>query len=275
VARIDDPDLTMSSRLQRDLLLAFAGLVLLAFLVEDAWIIQNMSQGSPGADLADYQAVARRVLAGGSLYLPYQVAGPYVTVPGDSMYPPYVFPLFAVFTVAPAFLWWAIPIAILAWSIWALRPSPLGWIWILSLIAFPYTWTLYWSGNPVMWVAAGMGLAMHRSWWALAVFVKPSLFPFAIWGIRERSWWVGAAVLGLASLAVLPLTLEWFAVILNARGHWAGFLYGLPNAPLLLVPVAAWFFRSDRVRDVSVPARNDERSGAVLSVPGVGAADAP
>lgn len=232
-------------RVLRDLLWVVAGLALILTLAQDAWILTNMSQGPPGADLDAYQAVARRVLAGGSLYMPYQVAGPYETVPGDSMYPPYAFPLFAAFTVLPAVLWWAIPVAVLAWAVWTFHPSPLGWVWIVVLLAFPYSWTVYWSGNPVIWVAAGMGLAMHRHWWALAVFLKPSLFPFALIGVRDRKWWIGVGVLAVTSLVLLPLTLEWFAVLLNARGHWSGPFYSLSNIPLLLVPVAAWWCRSD------------------------------
>ena len=184
-----------------------------------------------GGDFRMYLAIAHRVLSGGPLYEPRQLAGPYVTVPGDSMYPPIAFPLFAAFTVLPAALWWA-PVAIVGYRLRSVR----GWrlAAILWLLAVPSTLPIIWTGNPVMW--AMVGLALPR-WWSWTVLLKPSVFPFALIGIRDRRWWVAAGCLGLASLAVLPLTLQWFAVILNARGVWAGPLYSLGNAPLLLIPI--------------------------------------
>ena len=64
-----------------------------------------------GVDFLLYRDAAARWLAGGPYFEPYQLAGPYPITAGDVLYPPVALWLFVPFTVLPAVLWWAIPIA--------------------------------------------------------------------------------------------------------------------------------------------------------------------
>ena len=74
-------------------------------------------------------------------------------------------------------------------------------------------------------------------WPSTLVLLKPSLFPFALIGLRRRAWWAQLGLLGLLSLPVLYLTLIYPRVILDSRG--GGLLYSLDDVPLLLLPVIA------------------------------------
>ena len=177
---------------------------------------------------------AHRFLSGVPLYEPYQLAGPYVTAPGDFMYPPTSLLLFVPFAFLPEALWYAIPLALLAYGIWRAKPGPWRRIGILWCLAFPSTITTVWTGNPVIWCAAFLALGGP---WSVGVLLKPSVFPFAFLGIRDRRWWVAMAGLGVVALLTLPACLDWLRVVVNARGPWSGLLYSLGNVPLLLAVV--------------------------------------
>jgi hypothetical protein len=69
------------------------------------------------------------------------------------------------------------------------------------------------------------------------VLVKPSLFPFAMIGIRRRAWWLQAALLALLSLPLLELTLLYPQVVIDSRG--GGILYSVRDIPLLCLPLIA------------------------------------
>jgi hypothetical protein len=90
---------------------------------------------------------------------------------------------------------------------------------------------------------AAMALAVVGSSRFAAPFVllKPSLAPFALFGIHRRSWWVGAAVLVALSVPFGALWADWFASVVNSRG--GGLLYSSLEAPMLLLPLAAWVGR--------------------------------
>ena len=89
-----------------------------------------------GVDFILYRDAAARWLAGGPYFEPYQLAGPYPITAGDVLYPPVALWLFVPFTVLPAVLWWAIPIAVAAWAVWRLQPSPEWWPLIALCIAW-------------------------------------------------------------------------------------------------------------------------------------------
>jgi hypothetical protein len=74
----------------------------------------------PGRDYAMYMERTRAWLAGDGFYVPHQLAGPYPIAFGDAMYPPVTLVLFVPFTILPVILWWAIPLAITAVSLWRL-----------------------------------------------------------------------------------------------------------------------------------------------------------
>jgi hypothetical protein len=200
-----------------------------------------------GGDYQTYMEAAGRWLAGGSFYPAAQLAGPYELVTmREVLYPPTSIPLFALFSVLPAVLWWAIPTAVLAWSVWRHRPSPLAWVLIAVAAVTPWTWALWINGNPVMWAVAALALATHYGWAGPAILVKPTLAPLALVGVRTRGWWLLlAAGLGIA-LLFLPLWGDYLTVLRNAHGGRAGLLYSLGDVSFASIPIVAWLGRSQR-----------------------------
>jgi hypothetical protein len=227
-------------------LAASAATILLPLLFVLA--IPDPLEQAVGIDFALYRDVAARWLAGGPFYEPHQLAGPYVVAHGDILYPPVGLWLFVPFTVLPAFLWWAIPAALTVWAIARVRPRPAVWPLMALCLAWPTTPLKIWTGNPVMWAAAAMSVAIVYRWAAPFALLKPSLFPFAAFGIRERAWWVGLGVLLLLCLPFGGLWADWVASVINSRG--SGPLYSVLEAPMLLLPLVAW---AGRTRQVSRP----------------------
>lgn len=138
-------------------------------------------------------------------------------------------------------LWWAIPLTITAGAIWRIRPRPAVWPLICLCLAWPTTLLKLWTGNPVIWSMAAMAAAIH--WRAAAPFalLKPSLFPFASFGIRTRGWWVGLATFVALSAPLGSMWVDWLTTLFNARG--AGLFYSILEAPMLALPLAAWLGR--------------------------------
>jgi hypothetical protein len=197
--------------------------------------------GHLDVDRVLYMHATDRWLDGGSFYLPYQLAGPYSVVAGDILYPPVSLWLFVPFTVLPAVLWWAIPLGLTAWVVRRLRPSHLVWPLLALCVAWPTTVVKVGTGNPVIWAMAGMALGVVTAGPAVVALIKPSLFPFALWGANRRQWWVFfAAFVGL-SLPFGAMWADWLAAVANSRG--GGLLYSILEAPMLALPLIAWFGR--------------------------------
>src|ERR1035437_8980692 len=78
-----------------------------------------------GVDYRIYMDATTRWFSDGSYFLPRQLAGPYPLLMGDVFYPPVALWLFVPFTLLPAMLWWAVPIAITAAALE--RPRPPSW----------------------------------------------------------------------------------------------------------------------------------------------------
>lgn len=209
-----------------------------------------------GVDFDLYRDVTIRWLHGGPYFEPYQVAGPYEIRAGDVLYPPVALWLFAPFAIAGtggllavalAVAWWAIPLAVTAAVVWRLRPHPLAWPLLALCVSNPTTLLKIWTGNPVMWSMAAMALAVLSTRTRFAgpfVLLKPSLAPFALFGVRQRSWWLGLAVLLVASVPFGALWADWVTSVLNSRG--GGLLYSVLEIPLLLLPLVAWLGRTRR-----------------------------
>ncbi len=205
-----------------------------------------------GVDYRLYRDATNLFLSGGPFYPMGQLRGPYEIAPGDVLYPPVAIWLFAPFAIPngpePSLLaaaaWWLIPLAATAWAVWRLRPA--AWTWpLLALCATNPTVLLkVWTGNPVIWSMAALALAAALPYRTTAPFVllKPSLGPFALFGVRRRSWWVGAAALVLLSLPFGPLWADWLTTVVNSRG--GGLLYSSLEAPFLVLPLVAWLGRT-------------------------------
>jgi hypothetical protein len=214
--------------------LAAATLLIVAQLVVAA---TNEWFGYAGIDYALYADVTRRWLSGGTFYQPWQLAGSYSAWDpyGSILYPPVALWLFVPFTVLPAVLWWAIPLAIVASVAWRLRPDPRVWPLVMLCIAWPPSFLKLVTGNPVMWIVAAVALGTIYAWPSVLVLIKPSLFPFALIGIRSRSWWFALAALVAASVPFGTMWISWAQTVINARD--GGLLYSIQEVPLLALPL--------------------------------------
>ncbi len=195
-----------------------------------------------GVDVALYVEAAARWLSGGPFYEPRQLAGPYEVAHGDILYPPVGLWLFVPFTVAPLVLWWLIPGVVTAAAVWRLRPRPAAWPFIALCLAWPTTPLKIWTGNPVIWCVVAMAVA--TAWRGAAPFalLKPSLAPFALFGVRDRAWWIGLAAFVALCVPFGAMWLDWLTTVLNARG--GGLLYSILEAPMLALPLVAWVGRT-------------------------------
>lgn len=212
-------------------------LPLLSLVALGHWIPQPF-----GVDFDVYRDAAARWHAGGSFYEPYQLAGPYPISAGDVLYPPVGLWLFTPFTVLPAILWWAVPIAVAIGTVWRLRPRHEVWPLIALCVAWPTTLLKLWTGNPVIWSMAALCLGVLYAWPAVFVLLKPSLFPFAFFGARRRAWWVALGAFVLLCLPFGPLWADWVTTLLNSTG--GGLLYSVLEVPMLLLPLVAWAGRT-------------------------------
>lgn len=232
------------------------GLSIAVFLVPVAFVllVPHPLEQPIGVDFQLYRDVTNRWLAGGPFFEPYQVAGPYDIRAGDVLYPPVALWLFVPFAavagagmlgVLASVAWWVIPLGLTAVSVWRLRPKPAFWPLIALCLANPTTLLKIWTGNPVMWSMAAMAVATVAGSTRFAapfVLLKPSLAPFALFGINRRSWWLGLAVLAVLCLPFGSLWGDWVASVVNSRG--GGLLYSALEIPLLLLPLVAWIGRT-------------------------------
>jgi hypothetical protein len=197
--------------------------------------------GYAGIDYVMYMDAARRWLDGGSYFHPYQLAGPYSLQMGDVLYPPNALLLFVPFALMPALvsaiMWWAVPLGATAAMVWRLRPSPVAWPFLALCVFWPPFVARIIAGNPVMWAMAAVALGFLVRWAFLGVLIKPSLFPFALLGMRDRRWWIGLVVLVLVSIPFGSLWIDWVRSVVNATG--GGLLYSMQDVPILLLPVIA------------------------------------
>jgi hypothetical protein len=195
-----------------------------------------------GIDAMLYLEAAARWLGGGPFYEPHQLSGPYEVAHGDILYPPVGLWLFVPFTVLPFVLWWVIPAAITTAAIVRLRPRTAAWPLIALCLAWPTTLLKIWTGNPVIWCIVALALATIWRGAAPFALLKPSLAPFAAFGIRDRSWWMGMAAFVALCVPFGAMWLDWLTSVVNSRG--GGLLYSALEAPMLALPLVAWLART-------------------------------
>jgi hypothetical protein len=224
-----------TTRIFRALLATIFGLELLwcGFV----FVNQALSNPAFGLDYRWHVDAARRLLDTGTPYWPWQIAGPYEISDGAILYPPTAFLLFIPFIWLPAFLWWAIPIAILAVGMAVHRPPLWAWVVIGAILSFEKSLNVFVFGNPSMWIVAAIAAGTVLWWPFIFVVAKPTFAPIALLGIRHRSWWIAAAILAVASIPFGRVWLDWFAVVGNSN---VSLIYNLPTLPLMLAPLVAW-----------------------------------
>lgn len=234
--------------------LTAALLLLAAVSTAAAW--QVVSNGDPtvrvGIDLAIMLELGGRWMETGSMYLPYQLAGPYpIDVTADlrqtpALYPPAAGPVFGALTLLPFPLvvaaWWAVPIGILVAGIWRWRPAP--WTWPVMALCFvhPMSPAQIMVGGTSMWMAAFVTLGLWIGWPAALILLKPTMLPFAFLGAWDPRWWVVAVAIVLVTF--LGPWQDYLTVSANASDAAGGVLYSLKTYPLVAVPLFAWLGRT-------------------------------
>ena len=218
-------------------------IAVLAFAAVTVWFEFTAAPAATtfAVDYGHYLDGTRRWLETGTPYLPRDVAGPFSFEPLTFLHPPVALLLFLPFLILPAILWWAIPIGIVVWSVWAWRPAMWAWPLMALMLAYPRAHVSFMVGNTDMWIWAAVALGLRFGWPALLTVVKPSLFPLLLAGAHRRSWWLGSIVVALLCLPFGALWIDWVHVILNAPSDLT---YSFANIPWLLLPVLAWFART-------------------------------
>lgn len=208
-------------------------------------------QNAVAVDLKYYRFVADRWLDSGVFYTDRQLLGSYgVRTLNDNLYPPHALYLFIPFLTLPGELWWGIPLGIYAYVVLWCRPAIWAWPIIAACILYPKTANQIIYGNTDMWLAAFIAGGVRWGWPAVLISLKPSLAIFGFLGILSRGWWIGAAVIAVASLPFLTTLLDYPTVMMNSD---AKFYYSFGNLPFFVLPVIAWL-ASTRRRDT--PARD-------------------
>ena len=221
-----------------------------------------------GVDYRLYMDVTRRWMDGGPYFEPYQLAGPYEISAGDVLYPPVALLFFVPFTFIPPVVYWVIPAVVV--GLGRLRARRATWRGKRATyrnvnrihrrvttssrlrIAWPTTVLKTWTGNPVVWIATAMAVATIWRGAAVLVLLKPSLFPFALFGANRRAWWLSLAALVLVSIPFGSMWADWLTALSNSRG--GGLLYSALEIPFVALPLIAWAGRTrDRERIAATP----------------------
>ena len=223
---------------QRAAIFGAVGAVLLIPPIWELIVVGARVAPIMGVDYQLYIDATARWLGGGPFYDWYELAGAFGPTDHAVLYAPTAILLFAPFTVLPAALWWAIPLGIVAAVTAHLRPDPIVWPFLAICLAWPATSLTIVVGNPVLWGAAALALATIHRWPAALFVIKPTLLPFALFGVWRRSWWLALGVVVVLSLPFGSLWNDWLTVIQNARV--GGVFRSLDQVPILLFPLIVW-----------------------------------
>ena len=227
-----------------DLVAAGLTFLILAALARDlVLLLPNLDPAKIAVDYNLYVDATRRWLEGGGYYLPEQLLGKYETLPGVILYPPTFALAMLPFLVLPWPAYWVLPIAAVAYAVIHHRPRPVAWPGIALCLWFPGTIVILVAGNPVLLMIGTLALGTIWAWPSVFLVLKPSLGPFALFGIWRRSWWVALGALILVSLPFGGAWADYVTVLLNAQGT-QGLLYNLGQVPMMVLPLIVWAGRS-------------------------------
>jgi hypothetical protein len=226
-----------------DLVAVALTVLILAILTRDLVVLlPNLDPAKIAVDYNLYLDATRRWLEGGSYYLPDQLAGPYDVLPGVILYPPVFVLVMLPFLFLPWWVYWALPIGAVVFTVNRHRPRPVVWPAIALCLWFPNTTVILVAGNPMMLMVGALALGTIWAWPSVFVLLKPTLGPFALFGIWRRSWWVALGVLVLVSIPFAVAWLDYAAVLRNARQS-LGLLYNLGQVPTMMLPLLVWVGR--------------------------------
>jgi hypothetical protein len=191
-----------------------------------------------GLDWLGYRAGFERLLATGSPYAPFELAGSFTPQHLDFIHPPNFLLLVAPFAVLPHpldfILWDAVPIAVFVYLLRHLA----WWGWPLVAILSTTNSLQYpiLNGNSSLWMCAAFGLGIRVGWSAGLLAMKPTLLPLAFVGLRRP---VPALVLAIVPIVLtLPLFPDYFTVIRNMEG--VPLSYSLSNYSLIALAALPW-----------------------------------
>ena len=233
--------------------LTATGVLLLLFAGEFADVFRKFAlRDQIGQDWAFYATLGQRWLESGVMYGERQLIGEayHVLINVDNLYPPTAIAWFVPFAVLPgpisAVLWWAIPVVTVALALARYRPATWSWPLLALCLAWPRSAGALVVGNSDLWSAGFVAGGLLWGWPGALGILKPSFLPFALvgsWGARPRSWLVAVGVLAVVSVALWG----YWPQYLTAATHWDLPLdRALPSVPLLLLPIVAWWARTER-----------------------------
>jgi hypothetical protein len=234
-------------RIARCVCIAFAVLAAGFAVLELKWVHEGaLKRGEVAYDALNMFAAGKHWLATGDLYYAHQLAGPYANVGAVNLYPPPMIVVFILFGALPAVLWWAVPMAMIAWSMTWLRPP--WWTWpILATVgaSLPVISAIVY-GNSLMWVLALTCLATR---WSIAggilVFFKPTDALFGLPAARRLGFWVGVSIVLASALVTVGAWGDWISAMRNFQ---ATPLYSISEWPSLAVPWLLLAIRHARSR---------------------------
>ena len=226
-------------------------LLLLAWAVAQVVAVAQGAtlRGEVGYDATFYASLGQRFIETGELYFPAQFAGPYAGEGMVNLYPPLAMYLFVPFAFLPTVLWWAIPLGVLGWHLWSCRPAWWTWPLLAGIAALLPTATALVYGNTILWSMAFVAVGLRYPAAAVLLALKPTdaiMWPLFV---RRRSFWIGLAIVGLASLPFGVVWFDWVTALGNVEAGSP--LRNVAGLPLLLLPVVAWSGRQRRSRLVT------------------------
>jgi hypothetical protein len=233
-----------AARLGRLLALAATGVILgLAVAVFVQVWSSDSDAGNIGEDFNFYVSLGRRWLDSGVMYGARQLTGqPYhIEINVDNLYPPPVILFFAAFVYLPWVTWYLVPIGLVAYAIWRLRPAAWAWPLMAFCVLWPRTQGSFVVGNSDLWSAGLVAAGTIWGWPSVLGLFKPAFAPVVLIGFWRRSWWIALAAVGVLSV---PFLAYWQQYVVVATNWEAPITRSLPNVPILFIPIFAWLGRT-------------------------------